>query len=275
MPEPDAKDAVDLALLELKVREAGHIARRFFGGTFKHWDKSKGNPVSEADLEIDAFLHKELRAARPDYAWLSEETTDDLSRFDAESCFMVDPIDGTVAFLKGRPHFTICAAVVREQRPVAGVVYNPVTEECFTAFNGGGAALNGKPIRVTDRNKLAGCHMLGDKSMIESHYWDNPPNRPWPQMDVESRGSVAYRVALVAGGSFDAMLALSSKRDWDLAAADVILHEAGGLVTTHRGEVFLYNDKEARQISAVAAGPGLHPEMVARVRHINLPRTQR
>lgn len=273
MPAPDAKDATDLALLEEKVREAGHIARRYFGGSFKHWDKSKGNPVSEADLEIDSFLHNQLRSSRPAYAWLSEETTDDRSRFDAESCFMVDPIDGTVAFLKGRPHFTICAAVVTHSRPVAGVVYNPITEECFTASRGGGAFLNGNAIRVSDRSDLAGCHMLGDKAMIASHYWNNPPNRPWPEMDIESRGSVAYRIALVAGGGFDAMLALSSKKDWDLAAADIILHEAGGLLTSHRGEVFLYNDRDARQLSAIAAGPLLHPEIVARVRHINLPRT--
>ena len=273
MPGPDARYTDDLALLEEKVREAGHIARRYFGGTFKHWDKSKGNPVTEADLEIDKFLHEQLRAARPDYAWLSEETTDDESRFSAPYCFMVDPIDGTVAFLKGRPHFTICAAVVHAQRPVAGVVYNPVSEECFIAVSGGGAFLNGNPIRVSDRSELAGSHMLGDKAMITSHYWNNPPNRPWPDLAVESRGSVAYRVALVAGGGFDSMLALSSKKDWDLAAADIILHEAGGLLTSHRGEVFLYNGADARQISAVAAGPTLHPEIIARVRHINLPKS--
>ena len=143
--------AADLVLLEESVREAGKIARSFFGGTYKRWDKGKGNPVTEADLAVDKFLGEHLRAARPGYGWLSEETEDDAARLTAPAVFVVDPIDGTVAFMKNKPHFTICAGVVIDGAPVAGAVYNPITDECFTAHAGGGASLNGSPIVVSAR----------------------------------------------------------------------------------------------------------------------------
>ena len=127
MPERD-----DLKLLEDTVREAGHIARKFYGGDYKQWSKEGGSPVTEADLAVNKFLCDRLTAARPGYGWLSEENTDDPARLSRREVFVVDPIDGTIAFLKNRPHFTICAAIVVEGRPCCGVVYNPISEECFT-----------------------------------------------------------------------------------------------------------------------------------------------
>ena len=271
MPGRDA--AADLNLLEESVRAGGAIARGFFGGSYKKWDKSKGNPVTEADLAVDAYLRETLCAARPDYGWLSEETTDDPARLKAEAVFVVDPIDGTIAFIKGRPHFTICAGIVVEGRPVAGAVYNPITEECFTARLGHGAFLNGTPIHPSGRETVEGCRMLADRAMLAHAAWNTPPNRTWPEMEIETRGSIAYRVVLVACGQFDAMLALSSKRDWDLAAADIIATEAGGLVTTHTGVTMRYNRESTLQPSVVAAGPKLHAELMARVSHLSLPRS--
>jgi myo-inositol-1(or 4)-monophosphatase len=273
LPEPDDDDAT-LNLLETSVREAGRIARDYFGGTYKRWDKSKGNPVTEADLAIDKFLMDTLRSARPDYGWLSEETEDDPVRLKARSLFVVDPIDGTVAFMKGKPHFTICAGVVRDGRPVAGAVYNPITEECFTARKDHGAHLNGAAIHVSGRATIEGCRMLGDRNMFAHPAWNNPPNRPWPPMHVESRGSVAYRMVLVACGQFDATIALSSKHDWDLAAAEVIVREAGGKVTTHTGAALDYNLETTLVPSLVAAGPELHTELMTRVAHLALPRAE-
>ncbi|HXC55299.1 MAG TPA: 3'(2'),5'-bisphosphate nucleotidase CysQ [Rhizomicrobium sp.] len=270
MPAPDADDV--LALLEASVREAGKIARGFFGGSYKRWDKSKGNPVTEADLAVDKFLRETLRAARPDYGWLSEETEDDTARLAATSVFVVDPIDGTIAFMKGKPHFTICAGVVTDGVPVAGAVYNPITEECFTARSGHGALLNGAPIHVHDRGAVEGCRMLADKAMLAHAAWNTPPNRPWPAMEIETRGSIAYRMVLVACGQFDAMLALSSKRDWDLAAAEIIAAEAGAVVTTHTGAALRYNRESTLKPSVVVAGPKLHAGLLERVSHINLPR---
>ena len=272
MPAPDATADI-LALLETAVRAGGKIARGLFESRdFKKWDKGKGDPVTEADLAVDTYLRETLCAARPDYGWLSEETKDDSARLSKQSVFVIDPIDGTIAFIKQRPHFTVCAGVVTDGVPVAGAVYNPMTEESFTARLGHGAFLNGARIHVSDRAELEGCRMLADKPMLEHAAWDTPPNRPWPLMHIETRNSIAYRMALVACGQFDAMMALSPKRDWDLAAAQIILTEAGGVATTHTGAPFAYNRESTIQPSLIAAGPKLHAEMLARVSHINLPR---
>ncbi|HJR55175.1 MAG TPA: 3'(2'),5'-bisphosphate nucleotidase CysQ [Rhizomicrobium sp.] len=247
----------DLALLEAACRAGGDIARRRFEEGCKSWSKQGGSPVTEADLEVDAWLRNTLTAARPDYGWLSEESVDDLKRLDHRVLFIVDPIDGTVAFLKGRPHFTICAAVVEEGVPVAGVVYNPMLDHLYKARAGAGASRNGETIHVSACHSLTGCAMLGDRGMLTAP--------PWPQMRVETRNSVAYRVALVADGSFDATLSLSAKRDWDLAAADIIVREAGGRITDRHGAPLRYNGPEARQSTMIAAGASLHDEILSKI----------
>jgi myo-inositol-1(or 4)-monophosphatase len=264
-------DLDDLTLIARAVREAGGLARDKFGGDYRRWDKGAGQPVTEVDLAIDNFLHDALLAARPGYGWLSEESRDNPERLAAERTFIVDPIDGTTAFLKARPHFTICAAVVVEARPVCAVVYNPVTEECFTAVKGGGARLNGAAIHVSDCERIEGCRMVGPKMMFEHRVWSVAPNTPWPAMVVEARSSVEYRLGLVAVGQFDAAVALSPKHDWDLAAGDLIVHEAGGRVTDHLGTVLQYNGPKPIQRSLVAAGPVLHALLLEKLRHVTLP----
>jgi myo-inositol-1(or 4)-monophosphatase len=248
----------DLKLLEDTVHQAGHIARKFYGGDYKQWSKEGGSPVTEADLAVNKFLCDRLTAARPGYAWLSEENTDDPARLSRREVFIVDPIDGTIAFLKNRPHFTICAAVVVEGRPCCGVVYNPISEELYSARAGAGAHRNGAPIAVGMREALEGCAMLGDRTQLTK--------APWPDMHVQNRNSVAYRLVLVADGSADASVSLTAKRDWDLAAADIILHEAGGRLTDIGGAVLIYNRPVTRQASLVAANPKLHSEISALLR---------
>ena len=272
MPAREAGLAGDRALIEQAVRSAGAIARKFYGSDYRKWDKGKGQPVTEADLAIDKYLRETLTAARPAYGWLSEETEDEPSRLKKQTVFVVDPIDGTVAFLKNRPHFTICVALVLDGRQVIGVVFNPILDECFAANNGEGATLNGASIHVSGREELEDCRMCAARDMFEHPAWNNPPNRPWPPMHIETRNSVAYRMALVSNGAFDATLALSAKRDWDLAAADIIVREAGGIVTTHDGAIPRYNGEQAIQPSMISAGPKLHAEILSRVRHIKLQR---
>jgi myo-inositol-1(or 4)-monophosphatase len=257
LPELDP----DTVLLEDAVREGGAIARTFLTGRNKIRSKTDGSPVSEADLAVDQFLTGRLRPARPDYAWLSEETEDDPARLSARRVFVVDPIDGTVAFLKGRPHFTICAAVVEGEIPVAAAIYNPLTEECFTATRGAGARLNGAPIRVSGRERLDGCRMLASKTTLKDPCWAGA----WPPMTVETPNSIAYRVALVACGAFDAAITLAATHDWDLAAADLIVREAGGLISSHEGTTPRYNQANPIQRSVVAAGRFLHEAILARV----------
>ena len=251
-------DLEDLKLLEDTVREAGHIARRFYGGDYKQWNKEGGSPVTEADLAVNKFLCDHLTAARPTYGWLSEENTDDPARLSRHEVFVIDPIDGTVAFLKNRPHFTICAAIVVEGRPCCGVVYNPISEELYTPRLGAGAHRNGVAIHVGDRATLEDCAMLGDRTQLTG--------APFPSMHVQNRNSVAYRIVLVADGSADASVSLTSKRDWDLAAADIILTEAGGCLTDANGAALIYNRPVTRQSSLVAANPGLHTEIISLLR---------
>ncbi len=249
----------DLALLVSAVRAGGAIALKYYQTDYKRWSKEGGSPVTEADLAVNSYLHDTLTAARPDYGWLSEESADDDARLSRNHVFVVDPIDGTVAFLKGRPHFTICAAVVVDGRPCCGAIYNPASDELYVARLGDGATRNGEPIHVGTREVIEGCDMLGDRTQLTA--------LPWPPMYVQNRNSVAYRVMLVADGSADASVSLTPKRDWDLAAADVFLHEAGGRLSDAQGHTLVYNRPSTLQPSLVAANPGLHAEIVALLRH--------
>lgn len=249
----------DLKLLEAGVRAAGEIARKFYGSAYRRWSKDGGSPVTEADLAVNRYLEHTLCEARPDYGWQSEESADDLKRLNKEHLFVVDPIDGTIAFVKGRPHFTICAAIVVKGRPCCGAIYNPISDELFSARKSAGAYRNGSLIHVGARLSLEGCAMLGDRS----HFG----RAPWPPMHVQNRNSVAYRLMLVADSSADAAVSLTSKRDWDLAAADIIVHEAGGLLTDLSGNVLWYNRASTIQPNLVAANPALHADILALLRH--------
>jgi myo-inositol-1(or 4)-monophosphatase len=252
------------------VREAGEIARRYYGTEYRRWSKSRGEPVTEADLAIDRFLRVTLEKARPDYGWLSEETGKDLTRLNTERMFIVDPIDGTTAFLKQRPHFSISIGIAENGRSMTGAVYNPILDECFSAFAGGGARLNGKPVSVSRCAEVEGCRFVGQRDVFADSKWSTPPLEPWPTMHIESRSSVAYRMALVAAGQFDAAVILSAKHDWDMAGGDVIVREAGGLVTDKDGRTLTFGRGDAVQRTMVCAGPALHAQLLARLRHLDL-----
>jgi myo-inositol-1(or 4)-monophosphatase len=255
----------DLDLLRDVAHEAGRLALSLQETDLKVWSKPGGSPVTSADLAADALIARRLRAARPDYGWLSEETVDDPARLDAERLFVVDPIDGTAAYLRGKPWFTVCIAVVQGGRPIAAVVHAPALDETYEATLGGGARLNGAPIRPSDRTRVEDCAMLGDANMFASPRWP----QAWPAMRVASRNSIAYRMVLVAAGAFDAALALTPKSDWDLAAADLIAQEAGAWVSDHRGRPFVYNRPVPVQRSLLCAAPGLSELILQRTGHID------
>jgi myo-inositol-1(or 4)-monophosphatase len=260
----------DLGLIRDAALEAGALAAGFLQpGRLRTWSKPGGSPVTNADLEVDRFLKARLSAARPDYGWLSEETVDDSSRLTAERTFVVDPIDGTIAFIKGRPWWAISIAVVEHGAPIAGALFAPAVGELYDARAGGGARLNGAPISAGDRAALAGASVLADARTLRRPDWPTP----WPaDLRIETRNSVAYRMALVASGAFDAVIALSSKCDWDLAAADLIAREAGALATDHLGGRFVYNQPSVVKRSLIGAGPRLHRLILPRVSHIELPK---
>jgi myo-inositol-1(or 4)-monophosphatase len=257
----------DLDLILQAAREAGELALSARESGLKIWSKEGGSPVTDADLAVDTLLKTELGAERPDYGWLSEETADDPARLTTRRQFVVDPIDGTAAFMKGKPWFAVSIAVVENGQPIAGVVHAPALNETYAATIDGPATLNGQPIAPSATSELLGAAMLGDAKMFAHPAW----REPWPQMRIESRNSIAYRMCLVAAGTFDAAVALSPKSEWDLAAADLICRRAGAAVSDHKGRDFAYNRPVPLVPSLVCANMALTPLILSRVGHIELP----
>ncbi len=256
----------DLELITAAAQEAGALALALQGEGLTIVNKADGTPVSNADLAADALLHERLAAARPDYGWLSEESTDDQVRLSRRRIFVVDPIDGTRAFVRGRPHWAVCVAVVEDGRAVAGVVCASGLGETYAAEAGGGARLNGTAIRASAATRLEGCRMLGDEALFAHRGWP----QPWPSMTIVRRNATAYRMALVASGACDAAVAMSAKSEWDLAAAALIVAEAGGAVSDHKGRPLAFNTPLARAPSLVCAAPGLFPLILERTSPIDL-----
>lgn len=251
----------DAALLEAAVREAGALALRHFRDGVKSWHKKPNDPVSEADLAVDALLRERLLAARPGYGWVSEESVT-ATAATGEPRWIVDPIDGTRAFIAGKPEFTICVALQAEHGPVLAAVFNPAKDEFFFAVRGAGAQLNGKPIRASGHGSLNEARLLASKRTFEKHGWLTRAAKA----DFAYRNSIAYRMALVAAGRFDAAISLTEKSDWDIAAADLLVREAGGRVTTADGDPLDYTHPKHRHPSVIATGPWLHDELVALLR---------
>lgn len=266
-PSQASEDEADLALLSDAARAAGAVLKSYFGKSIATWSKGAAGPVSEADLEADALLKDGLRTARPDYGWLSEETADTPDRLAAERLFIVDPLDGTRAFLGGIPEFCVSLAVAAHGAATVGVVYNPITDELYAARTGGGATLNDAPIRVSPRDALEDARMLGGAGFYTDRRWPVP----WPRFRTRSVHAIAYRLALIAAGAQDGLVALGYKHDWDVAAGAVLVAEAGGRITDPWDEPFRFNRPEPRQNGAVAAGPGLHPLLIERVRRTPHP----
>jgi len=254
----------DLDTLRALAREAGALALSFMhdGRETRSWHKTGGSPVTEADLAVNRLCEQRLSSARPDYGWLSEETTDNPDARQKQRCWVVDPIDGTRAYMRGDPNWCVGLAIVEEGRSVGGVVYAPVLDQFYEAWTGGGAFLNGGKIHVSDCRAEAGCRLIAAEEMLSHKGWPEP----WPVLTVArpKPNSTLLRMAFVASGDWDATLVLGQKSDWDLAAGAVLVEEAGGIVTTHKGEPLLFNREVPAQRSVIAAGAGLHPLLVRR-----------
>lgn len=238
----------DLDLLLGAARKAGAIAMEFFGQDPEVWMKGGTSPVSEADYAVDSYMRDTLLKARPDHGWLSEETADDLSRLQNQRCFIVDPIDGTRAFLAGKSTWCVAAAIVEAGRPVVGVLECPAEKETYWAAVGGGAFCNGKRIFV---RQGAPANIAGPKALVE-----RLPQAWLDQLELSGYiPSLAYRLALIAAGRLDASFVKPNSHDWDIAAADLILSEAGGSVLARNAQVPRYGEETVRH-GALCAGSG-------------------
>lgn len=254
--EADLALLQDLALLKDVAREAGQLALDMMREGAKAWEKSPGNPVTEADFAVNELIAKRLRGARPEYGWLSEETKDNPADRAQERVWVVDPIDGTKAFVKGDTGFCVAIARLDGGKPVAGVVYNPNFDELLHARQHGGAFLNDRPIRVSPCAQV-GCRMVGQPEVFARE--DSAEHWAGVQLIRPMPNAVAWRLALVAAGRWDAMVALNPKNDWDLAAAALLVREAGGVATNRNGDPLVFNQPSVIHAGVVAAGAALHP----------------
>ncbi|MGH1331551.1 MAG: inositol monophosphatase family protein [Paracoccaceae bacterium] len=252
----------DLSLLIEAAKEAGEIAQSYWQAHPQTWEKpGDQGPVTEADLAVDAMLARELRGARPGYGWLSEESENDPARLSTEHVFIVDPIDGTRAFIAGEDHWSHSLAIARNGAVTAAVVYLPVLGKMYGASLGGGATLNGAPMRASVRGGADGATVLGAKPNFEAARWPGG----MPDLRRHFRPSLAYRMALVAEGRFDAMISLRDTWEWDVAAGALLVAEAGAAVSDRHGAPVLFNNPHPALRGMLAGGKEVHREMAARL----------
>lgn len=232
-----------------------------FGRSPEAWDKPDGaGPVSAADLAVDAFLKDALRAARPDYGWLSEETPDDAARLGHDRVFIVDPIDGTRAFLAAKPGWCVALAVVEAGKVVAAAAFLPVTAELYAAHLGGGATRNGATLVPSKRAEPTGAAVLAGGPQLAADHWPGGA----PLVTRQFRPSLVHRLCLVADGQADATLTFRPAWEWDIAAGALIAAEAGCTVTDGQGMIPRFNAADPRLPGLLVAPPALHAALLAR-----------
>lgn len=254
MPGPEAARA----LLIEAARAGAEEAMRHFGKAPRVWDKGDGQgPVSAADLAVDALLRERLLAARPDHGWLSEETPDTGRRMGHERCFIVDPIDGTTSFLRGRDGWSISLALVERGEPVAGVVMMPATGRVYSAARGGGAWCDGEPMRLAAPASRPSIAI--PRNQLGSEYW--PDGADW--LAPAPGGALSLRLTRLAEGDVEGTVTFRPVWEWDVAAGVVIAQEAGAVLSDRTGGALRFNSASARLDGLIAAGAGLHPRILA------------
>jgi len=263
LPAIDADGAAEIsaraaARLDAAVREAGSLALSMFGKPIKQWTKgASASPVSETDIAVDTLLRERLTGGSNAIAWLSEETADDAARLTSRYVWVVDPIDGTRAYLAGQPDWAISAALVENGRPIAACLYAPALDEFFAARAGAGSTLNGNAIAATPGADLHAIRVAGPQKFLERLSAILPPFTKLP------RGhSLALRFARVAQGLCDTAFAGGNSHDWDLAAADLLVHQAGGVLTPLVGGTIAYNRPVPRHGMLIAAGRDRHAALI-------------
>jgi myo-inositol-1(or 4)-monophosphatase len=242
------------------AEEAAAHAMARFGREIKRWEKSPGQLVCDVDLAVDAMLKERLGALIPDSGWLSEETRDDARRLDCARVWVVDPIDGTRDFLRGRPGWAVSVALVESGQPVIGVLAAPARGECWLAVAGKGATRNGERLAASDRALLAGARVPADAL----------PKADRDFVAVAKPNAIALRMAMVAAGEADLLATARWGHEWDVAASVLIAREAGAVVTDALGAPLSFNKPDARAFGLLATAPAIHGAALERLR----PRTE-
>ena len=261
MPEIEKRRDIqnELELLRHAAREAGRIAMRYFGQSPEVWMKDGQSPVSEADFAVDRYLKDVLLEARPDYGWISEETTDDRAAAVRSRAFVIDPIDGTRGYINGQAQWCVSLAIVEDGKPIAGVLQCPALNEVIEAGKGFGASQNGMPIQtrlppVDEKISIASARRMVD--VMPESWRDRAILHPYVP-------SLAYRIAMVARGDIAGTFIRPNSHDWDLAAADLILSESGGALLNHDARPLIYGGQTLQHGALVASSGNLLQEMLS------------
>ncbi|MSP40299.1 MAG: 3'(2'),5'-bisphosphate nucleotidase CysQ [Deltaproteobacteria bacterium] len=242
----------ELAVAEQAARAAGVAVMAVFKGKFDVREKSKNNPVTSADLEANRIIHEAIEKNFPADGWLSEEDQDDARRLSLSRVWVVDPIDGTKEFIEGVDQFAISIGLVVDGRPKVAIVFNPAKERFYQAAAGQGAFLNGAPIRVSVRTEIDGAKLLVSRS--------EPAKRFQVFVDrcaIRPVGSIAYRLAKIAGGDGDGTLTFRNIHEWDICAGVLLVEEAGGKAVDGDGKPMTFNRQSPKHKGVVAANSNL------------------
>jgi myo-inositol-1(or 4)-monophosphatase len=247
------------------ARQAGALALPFFRSgeqtAARLWYKGQSSPVTEADIALDTFLKDHLLGLMPEAGWLSEETADDPARLGRSHVWVVDPIDGTRAFASGHPDWAVSIALVKDGAPVLGVLHAPIHDRLYEAVPGGGAWCNGERLRLPEAEPPARMRVAGPKPLVDRFEHNTGPVERLPKVP-----SLALRIARVAEGSIDVGLVSHNSQDWDIAAADLILREAGGRLTDFAGLQPSYNKPHPSHDEMIAVASRLHPRAIGAMR---------
>ncbi len=247
-----------LQRIEEALTIATQVAQSFINQNLRVDYKADWDPVTEADREVNKVLKEIL--LRDGEGWLSEETTDDLSRLEKERVWIIDPIDGTREFISGIPEWAISVAYVVNGKPIAGGISNPASNEMVLGSKETGVTYNGNPAKMSDKISLNGAVILGSRSEAKRGEWDRFDDAIFKVRHV---GSVAYKLGLVAAGIGDATWTLVPKHEWDVAAGVALIESAGGFVRGLTQEVLRFNQKNPLLIGLIAGPLSLEAEIEA------------
>jgi myo-inositol-1(or 4)-monophosphatase len=259
MSEPAGGYAADLERIQAALAEALTVLARFTPGEVASRRKSGDDPVTEADTQVDALLRRLL--PQEGEGWLSEETTDDLSRLERRRVWVVDPLDGTREFVEGIPEWSVSVGLVVDGEPVAGGICNPATGETIVGAKGLGVTLNGRPAGVSLRDRLEGSTVVASRSEVKRKEWEGYRDGAFV---LKPTGSVAYKLGLVAAGLADATWTLTPKHEWDVAAGVALVRAAGGLVViggAAGSDEDRFNRPKPKLSRLIAAPPALLPQI--------------
>ena len=249
-------DAAALAQgIAAAAADAGQMALARWRTDVRIWEKDEGSPVCEVDLDVDRMLRARLGALIPDAGWLSEETADDPARLDRPRVWVVDPIDGTRDYIRGRRGWCVSVALVEHGRPVIAVLDAPARRERWIAGAGTGASRNGVVLAAGSIDRLAGARVPADAL----------PKADRDFVLVDKPNSIALRIAMVAADDADLVATLRWGHEWDIAAAVLVASEAGATTTDALGGELRFNKPDPQAFGVIACAPGIHAAAVDRL----------